>query len=241
MAIGDNADMAARLRRLLPPWFGESNPLVDALVAAAAVVLAFAYSLFAYAKAQTRIRTATGIWLDIIAQDFYGLGLLRAINESDDAYRVRIIAGLFRPKATREAIAEVVESLTGEAPTIIEPFSPKDCGAYDKGYAGYGVAGAYGSMLTPAQAFLITSRPVLPAVAYIGGWHKGPWGYGVGKGAYTSLVSIIPDSAIYAAIAATKAEGVRIWVAFSGYSGAHYLETEGSDILATEGGQILTI
>jgi hypothetical protein len=50
MATGDTTDMAARLKRLLPPWFGESNPLVNALIAAAAAVLAFAYSLFAYAR-----------------------------------------------------------------------------------------------------------------------------------------------------------------------------------------------
>jgi hypothetical protein len=84
--------------------------------AAAAVVLAFAYSLFAYAKAQTRIRTASGIWLDIVAQDFFGTRIVRAAGQNDDSFRSIILANLLRPQATRQAISDVIEALTGFAP-----------------------------------------------------------------------------------------------------------------------------
>jgi hypothetical protein len=83
---------------------------------AAAVVLAFAYSLFAYAKAQTRIRTASGIWLDIVAQDFFGTRIVRAAGQNDDSFRSIILANLLRPQATRQAISDVIEALTGFAP-----------------------------------------------------------------------------------------------------------------------------
>lgn len=215
MATGDNADMTARLRRLLPPWFGESNPLVDALIAAAAAVLAFVYSLFAYAQAQTRIRTATGIWLDIAAQDFFGSRIVRSSGQSDDSFRAIILANLLRPRATRQAISDVVLALTGVAPAIIEPFRPIDCGAYGVGYACYGGAGAYGSVELPAQAFLVAARPRQPGIAIVAGYGASTAGYGVGSQAeYASLDMLgarVTDEQIYAAIAEVKAAGVTIW------------------------------
>lgn len=223
MATGDNADMVARIRRLLPPWFGEANPLVDALVAAAAAVLAFAYSLFAYAKAQTRIRTASGIWLDIVAQDFFGTRIVRAAGQSDDAFRAIILANLLRPQATRQAISDVVEALTGFAPTIVETFRPVDCGAYGVGYACYGGAGAYGSVVLPAQAFLVADRPRQPGIAVVAGYGASTAGYGVGSQAeYASLDMLgtrVTDDQIYAAIASAKAAGVTIWTRIKNHKG----------------------
>lgn len=223
MAIGDNADMAARIRRLLPPWFGESNPLVDALVAAAAVVLAFAYSLFAYAKAQTRIRTASGIWLDIVAQDFFGTRIVRAAGQNDDSFRSIILANLLRPQATRQAISDVIEALTGFAPEVIEPFRPVDCGAYGVGYGCYGGAGAYGSLNLPAQAFLVADRPRQPGIATVAGYGASSAGYGVGSQAeYASLDMLgarVTDGQIYDAIAQSKAVGVTIWTRIRNHRG----------------------
>jgi len=215
MATGDNADMAARIRRLLPPWFGEANPRVDALVAAAAAVLAFAYSLFAYAKAQSRIRTASGIWLDIVAQDFFGTRIVRSAGQSDDSFRAIILASLLRPQATRQAISDVAEALTGFKPQIVEPFRPVDCGAYSVGYGCYGGAGAYGSVSLPAQAFMVAHRPRQPGIAIVAGYGASTAGYGVGSQAeYASLDmrgARVTDDQIYAAIAGAKAAGVTMW------------------------------
>ncbi len=232
MATGDNADMTARIQRLLPPWFGESNPLVNALVAAAAVVLAFAYSLFAYAKAQTRIRTASGIWLDIVAQDFFGTRIVRAAGQNDDSFRAIILANLLRPQATRQAISDVVQALTGFAPTIVEPFRPVDCGAYGVGYACYGGAGAYGSVSLPAQAFLVADRPRQPGIAIVAGYGASTAGYGVGSQAeYASLDMLgarVTDDQIYGAIAQSKAAGVTIWTRIRNHKGVDGITFNGA-------------
>lgn len=241
MATGDRDDMLVRIKVGLPPWFGDANPFLDAILTAAATILAFAYSLIAFAKSQTRLATASGAWLDLFSHDFFGSGLPRVINESDANYRTRIASSLFKPKATRKAISDAVQAITGVAPTIIEPFSPADCGAYSVGYCGYSLAGAYGSSNEPATVFLITQRPVVPGVAYIGGYSRGPWGYGVGNGCYTQSESVAAASSIYSAIANTKAEGVEVWVAFDDYTGPAFLATEGGAILGTETGGVLTI
>lgn len=215
MATGDRADMERRISQLLPPWFGDDNPLRDALVTGAAAVLMFVYGLYAYARSQTRVATATGIWLDIIARDFYGSTLLRASGQSDDSFRLAILSGLFRPRATRGAVRDALTALTGNEPVIVEPWAPADCGAYGVGYTSYGGAGAYGSVLLPAQAFITVYRPVQPGIATIAGYGNAPAGYGVGSQAeYASLSFLGPrvtDADIYATIDATKAAGVIPW------------------------------
>ena len=81
---------------LLPTWFADSNPTANALLTGAATALAFVYGLYVYAVAQSRILTATGIWLDMIAQDFYGTAVQRSANQDDDSFRAIIVANLFR-------------------------------------------------------------------------------------------------------------------------------------------------
>jgi hypothetical protein len=222
MAIGDNADMAARIRRLLPPWFGESNPLVDALVAAAAVVLAFAYSLFAYAKAQTRIRTASGIWLDIVAQDFFGTRIVRAAGQNDDSFRSIILANLLRPQATRQAISDVIEALTGFAPRSSSRSAQWTAAPMASAMAAMGALGPMDRSL-PAQAFLVADRPRQPGIATVAGYGASSAGYGVGSQAeYASLDMLgarVTDGQIYDAIAQSKAVGVTIWTRIRNHRG----------------------
>lgn len=216
MATGDATDMRQRLIAVLPPWFGDSNPIRDALLAAAASVLAFAYSLYAYAKDQTRIATATGIWLDLIAFDFFGTALPRGASESDASYRARILASLLRPRATRAAISSGMLALTGHTPKIIEPFSPADCGAYGIGLCAYGAAGAYGSDSLPAQAFMTVYRPTQSGIANVAGYGFPQAGYSsAGQSEYASLSMMgtgVSDAEIYAAVKDIKAAGVTMWV-----------------------------
>lgn len=214
--VGSTGDIANRIRQLLPTWFADSNPTANALLRGAAAALAFIYDLYVYAAAQTRILTATGIWLDMIAQDFYGTSLQRGANQDDDSFRAQIVANLFRPRATRQGIIDVMLTLTGNAPEILEPFAPGDTGAYGVGFCGYGAAGGYGSQAIPAQAFVIAYRPVQYGIAQVAGYGAVTAGYGRGSQAeYASLAlvsSIVTDADIYAAIDATKASGTAIWV-----------------------------
>ena len=130
--IGDVPDILSRLTSLLPKgWFESAPPVLDAVLTGIATVDANIYALAQYARLQTRIKTATGGWLDLVAQDFYGNALLRGISESDDSYRARILASLFSKANTRAVITAALEDLTGSIPVIIEPWSPQNTGMWD--------------------------------------------------------------------------------------------------------------
>ena len=75
---GDQQDMLARLRAVLPTrWFPDSAPVLDGLLSGLASGWSWVYQQLQYVKAQTRIATATDIWLDIIADDYFGSSLAR--------------------------------------------------------------------------------------------------------------------------------------------------------------------
>jgi hypothetical protein len=192
MATGDQADLLGRLKALLPQnWFGGAPTLLTATLQGYAAAGAFVYSLYAYAKLQTRITTATDGWLDMIAADYFGSGLIRPFGQSDAIYRARILGNLLRPRATHDAMVRALTNLTGRAPRVIELGRPLDTGAY--GYLfGYGAAGAYGSRWVSAyQAFVTAYRPL------------------AGSG-YSAT-----DAEIYAAIEAVKPAATVIWTAIS--------------------------
>lgn len=223
MATGDQADIQARLQQLLPTgWFTDGlSPVRDALLAGAANALAFAYSLFAYVRLQTRISTATDAFLDMIAEDFLGSSLPRAAHQTDASYRARILVAIFRERGTRNAIIKVLTQLTGRAPVIFEPQRPMDTGAYG-GPFGYGVGGGYGSMLLPMQAFVTAYRPSGGGVANVapygvpGGSTGG--GYGVGSAEYFPLMSMqsqVTDADIYSAIESVRPAGYTLWARIS--------------------------
>lgn len=84
---GDQQDILARLRIVLPArWFPDSAPVLDALLNGLAFGWSWVYQQFQDVKAQTRIATATDIWLDIIALDFFGDRLIRRAAQSDAAF-----------------------------------------------------------------------------------------------------------------------------------------------------------
>lgn len=122
--------MFGRLKALLPPWFGDSNPVLDAMIWGMAQALAWVFSLYLYAQLQTRIKSASDGWLDMIAFDFFGTSLPRGNGMSDASYRNRILINLVRERGTRYAITKVLTDLTGRAPLIFEPRRPADTGAY---------------------------------------------------------------------------------------------------------------
>jgi len=132
MAKGDQQDLYQRLRAQLPPWFGDaaSSPILNGLLQGLAYGWAYFYALLVYARLQTRIKTATDGWLDMIASDFFGLTLQRKTGQSDASFRANIVANLFRERGTRNAIIKVLTDLTGRPPTIIEPSRPMDTGVY---------------------------------------------------------------------------------------------------------------
>lgn len=224
MMIGDQSDCFWRLRQALPGgWFATPErdtagapiitTVIDAVLWGMAWLLAFAYGLLAFVKLQARINTATAGSLDMIAGDFFGLMLPRNQNESDDSYRTRIKVQMFRQRATRPALRSMLLDLTGNEPTIVEPTHPGDCGGYGVPACGYGVAGAYGSMTCPWQAFVTVYRPKSIGVPNVPGYGASQGGYGVAcmYAPAANLLSVT-DKNIFAAVEAVRPIGTTVWV-----------------------------
>ena len=136
--IGDIADMLARLKMVLPArWFADGRPFWMRcwvvwrrpgrdLRAAEPV------------QAQTRLATASGIFLDIAAQDYLGRALPRRAGEADAAFSARLRANLLAPRATRAGLVEALNNLTGRAPVVFEPLNAADTGGYNVNIGYYG-------------------------------------------------------------------------------------------------------
>lgn len=232
MATGDRADMLARLRAVLPGrWFptsatGEASqtPVIDGALAGIAEAWAWVYDLIAYANLQTRIATATGVFLDMIGLDFLGTRIVRRSGQSDDAWRKRLQVEILRPRVTRASLASALFDLTGRAPVIFEPANATDTGGYGSRSMtvgtglGYGLAGGYGSLALPFQAFVTAYRPHTGGVPSVAGYGVSVGGYGVGKIEYASLAMVrgaITDGDIQETVASTIPAGSIGWLRIS--------------------------
>jgi hypothetical protein len=221
MATGDQADFFARIKARMPSgWFGTDSPILDALLGGIASAFVSVYAAYQYLLAQTRLQTSTDGWLDISAADYFGEnGLRRLQNETDANYRTRIKINIVRERGTRAAITKILTDLTGRAPTIVEPTRPQDTGAYRSGGIGYGVAGAYGSLLLNYQAFVTAYRPAGSGLPYLQGYGTSPGGYArASRAAYANIGDMttgVTDAAIYAAIASVIPAATIAWVAIS--------------------------
>jgi len=213
MAVGDQTDMFGRLKSLLPVgWFGDNNPIRDAALWGYAQALSWGYTLYLYAQAQTRIKTASDGWLDMIGLDFFGNNLIRYSTQLDPSYRNRILINIFRERTTRHGMDQVLFDLTGRHPLIIEPARPADCGCLGL-TLGLGVAGPLGSTSSPYQAFVTAYRPAGNGAANWPGIATNWFGLGQTSGLVpsTQLSPQVSDADIVAAIEATKMFGSTIW------------------------------
>jgi hypothetical protein len=220
MATGDIADVLTRLKALLPNgWFVEPTPILDGFLTGIAWALSQVYGLIAYARLQTRIATATDGFLDLISFDFFGSSLPREAQESDAAFRSRIQAELLLERGTRKGLIRALQILTGRTPWVFEPARPADTGGYDTNSMGYNVAGGYGSLLLPYQAFVVAYRPLSSGIPNVAG-------YGISAGAYNTpseaeyaspsmILGAISDASIYNAIASVIPAGTIAWTRIS--------------------------
>lgn len=216
-------DIAARLRRALPRgWFPDDAPVLEAVLAGFGGMWAAIYDQVAYVRLQTRIATATGANLDLIAADFFGGGLQRRTGESDEVLRYRIKRELFREKATRAAVVSVLTDLTGVAPVVFEPRRTTDTGGWTVGGMGYGVAGGLGSLALPMQAFITAFRAAPSGIGNVAGFYLGSggdfggWGQGaIMWGSLSQVAGLVTDADIYAAVAGVMPEATIAWTAIS--------------------------
>lgn len=220
MTVGTQSDMVFRIKANLPQhWFGDSTPILDAVINGLASTLAFIYSLIQYAKSQTRIATATDGFLDLISYDYFGTTLPRRQQELDAPFRTRILANLFRERGTRNGMVLALQALTGRTPWIFEPARPLDTGAYNTNTLGYGVAGGYGSLALPTQVFIVAYRPAGSGIPYVAGYGSPSGGYSTASRAehasLSMIVGYVTDSDIFNAVDATKAAGSTAWTRLS--------------------------
>jgi hypothetical protein len=221
MASGDSANILARLKSLLPArWFSDPAPVLNSVGGGLADGLSASYELIAYAQAQTRLQTATGFWLDLIAFDFFALRFTRRKSQPDASFRDAIKKEIFRVRATRPGMAQAMLDLTGVAPIIFEPANPRDTGAYGMPTLGYSVAGRYGSIALVNQVYMDVCRPLGQGIPFIAGYGAAASGYSdgsstfEGRGEYTGPDQVdgpVTDLDIYRTVEAVRPVGVTVW------------------------------
>jgi hypothetical protein len=148
----------------------------------------------------------------MISVDFFGNSLLRLPLEQDSAFEIRIKNDLLRPRATRSAVSIALQQFTGRAPLIFEPALTSDTGGYTLGGLGYGVAGGWGNLSLPFQAFITAFRPQGSGIAQLAGYGTG------GIPAYGNPdmePTPIPDASIFAAIPPLLPAATIAWVRIS--------------------------
>jgi hypothetical protein len=210
MAIGDLTDIKARLAQYLPPWFGDEHPTLDAILAGFATNGVTVYSGIQFAILQTRLQTATGIYLELIAQDYLG-NFPRHHGENDASYRKRIQVNLIRERATRQAIIDVLTDLTGRTPIVYEGWRPTDTNWLDGGFILDGASTL--ASITPYEAFVIAFRPFNNGTANNGLDNAS---FSLDNSFYLGVTDIvITDADIYNAVQQTKCGGTIVWVYIS--------------------------
>jgi hypothetical protein len=173
----------------------------------------------AYAALQTRIKTATGEWLDIISNDFYGSGLSRYPNESDTQFRARILSRLFMLGPSRADMSTLLTLITGRVPLIIEPWRVQDCGAWDAPSFGWDTVTASGcghwAEQLPYQCFIEAYTPVGTGIPYVAGWDQPEAGWDTAsQGEWTDagmVAESVTEETILGAIESCRMAGTRIW------------------------------
>lgn len=237
---GDSNDVFARLKAALPQrWFGstsDSMPVADSILSSAATGLSFVYSLYAYAKANTRLASMTDGWLDLFANDFFGSTLQRKANQSDASFRARIQANLFAEKATRRGVVNALTTVSGRAPVVFEPNGHGDVAVMGVPTAGglnymgiqtsmYVGPARMGSMAVPFQAFIIAYRPQATGGSAGGAFTDTPTQAALSTPlakSYTNSLSFQTSSAtdadIYQAADQAKPAATILWVAITNYT-----------------------
>lgn len=218
--IGDTDDFVKRLKAVLPSrWFPDRSPILDGVLTGLASACAWLYGLLGFVRQQARIETASGIWLDVIAADFFGQGMSCRPAQLDDDFRASIRRELVRERGTRAAVIAALADLTGRKPVIFEPARASDTGGYGGlhgggGGLGYGIVGGWGSLHLPFQCFVTAYRPRGTGIAAVAGWGTGAGGYGRGAIEYASLSMIagqVTDSDIFASVAAVMPVNTIAW------------------------------
>lgn len=221
--MGDQQDIVDRIKATLPSgWFPDGTPVLDALLGGLASAWSWSYGLLQYVATQARLSTASDIWLDVAAQDFFGSRVVRA-GQSDSVFSSRLRIEILRARGTRASLSSVLTDLTGRQPSIFEPARPSDTGSWGGGGSfitglAYGCTGGWGSLTLPFQCFLTAYRPSGSGIAAIAGWSTPAGGYGGGVIEYGDLSMVgvtVTDADIFSATASVMPVAAVAWTRIS--------------------------
>ena len=200
MATGDSNDLTARAQRIVPPrWFASDAVYAPAIMGGISDALAWIYGFIQYAYAQLRVSTSSGVFVDLWSLDWLAQTLPRRPSEPDTSFIARILKEVVRTRVTRPGMAQALTDLTAQAPVIIEPWNPGDCGAWSSTTTGvlfnrwgwsvgntsqtssvspstpfaYGNTATWGSTAYPDQALIAYWPPGFYGAASVGGWSTG--------------------------------------------------------------------
>lgn len=220
---GDLVDLILRLKASLPRrWFGDDTSTLDLVLRGPARVLGQCHTMIQDVRRQVRLHLADGHHLDTLASDYLGRRAVRRSREDDSSFRARVMKELLRVRATRAAVVEALQDITGREPIVFEPAMPRDTGGYGAASSarpygmGYGVAGGWGSLQHANQCFVTAFRPVGIGSAPGMGWGSG--GYNSGYNAYADqsvLQGRVSDGDIHAALRNVLPAGTTGWLRIS--------------------------
>jgi hypothetical protein len=116
--------MTSRLQAALPgSWFPDDASNLPTVLQGAAYVASQTYANLLQTALLTRIKTASGNFLDIASNDYFGTGLPRITGEQDTFYSSRILAKITLEKVTYDALTTALTNMfagTGVTFTIQE-------------------------------------------------------------------------------------------------------------------------
>lgn len=229
MAVGDATDIAYRLRRYLPRWFGYASsnptPVLDALLGGIAAALAPIYTLFMFVRDQARLASISGAWLDLAAYDYFGDRFPRFNGELDTDYRTRLRKEILRDRNTRRAISNLVFDLTGSYPILIyEGFYTPVNGGWGTPAFALGVVGAWGAENAHYEVIITIATPTNYGIPSRGGWGDQVGGWGAGNFSFVGPEDIQGTGPtqvdIIRAIDLIRTAGVTYYVRFAPPPGA---------------------
>lgn len=204
---GTQANIVKRLASLIPPsWFSQASPTghwwvggtdISALLQGFGNVASWAYSQIVLAKAQMRLLTSVGMFIDLWSYDRLGTYIQRKPGETDAAWKTRVAKEVVRIRVSRSGMYQAILDLTGSPPVILEPWNTGDAGAWSHGVGSSAlptpsswVTGSppkqgqygWGTQTWTAVVLMIVKMPGVQGIPNIGGWSTG-----VGSGATMTI------------------------------------------------------
>lgn len=215
---------AKRMAALIPRgWANDAakqpSGVAYALLNALGTQLNFLITELQYALNSQRIQTETSPELDLASVDFFGQGVLpRPDGMSDADYLALIKANLLQSGATRTAVSNAIENLTGVKPRIVEPWNPGDTGCSDTGMGFYDVDTFENPMevCNPGDRYQGFIRSTLPPIIKLGNnplltFDDGAF-FDTNSFSDTAQGFISGISSLYDAINKVHLYGTRVWV-----------------------------